>query len=162
MAFEFIRQVFIRYKILIDGVRTQATFGGQDFLEARRTRWRLIGIVYVGRTASSQPFAQLGQAQRRSNLITNEVATYRNRFFQGLQKLGPAILSQLRIKILKAIPNFFAVSFNSSVPKTVIISIRAEISSGARKNGYEPLKIDNMITPADQMSTAEKKKKRNF
>lgn len=53
-------------------------------------------------------------------------------------------------------PNLVAVFFSSSVPKIVIISIKAVISSGARKKGYEPLNMDNMMTPADQMSTAFK------
>lgn len=57
-------------------------------------------------------------------------------------------------KIKLSLPNLAAAVLTLSVPKTVIISARAVMSSRARKNGEQPLSILIKITPADQISTA--------
>lgn len=58
--------------------------------------------------------------------------------------------------IFKFSPNLVAVAFNSSEPKTVMISARAVKSSGALKNGYMRDRMHRKITPAAHMSTAER------
>ena len=61
-----------------------------------------------------------------------------------------------RVDKSKNIPHADAACLTASLPIILMICARAVMSSLARKNGYRPLSRDRNITPADQISTAEK------